>query len=145
MGTEENLKVIDEELHALNAYDFDRALESHAESVLTFGPGNNEPTKGRTALRNSLQDYLTAFPDFRVKMERAFGQGDWVCGQYVFEGTHKGPLLGPGGQMIPATNRSLRLKYVVLFKFQGGLITERHEFFDNYGLMTQLGQSPATK
>ncbi len=145
MGMEENLKVIDEEVQALNAHNLDRFLERHAESIVHYGPETPEPTRGRMALRKFVQGYLTAFPDFRVRKERIFGQGDWVCGQFIFEGTNKGPMTGPGGQMVSATNKPLVVKYVVLFKLQDGLITERHEYYDLYGMMTQLGLIPAAK
>lgn len=73
---------------------------------------------------------------------RAFGQTDWVSAEFAFKGTHKGPLPGPGGQSIPATNRPLQMKYAVVYKLEDGEITERHEYFDLLGMMAQLGIKP---
>lgn len=127
---------------AFNARNWDSIVKLHAESVIGSSPDRPEPRKGRAAIREEFVAYATAFPDSRLRIERAFGQGDWVCGEFTFTGTHKGPLPGPGGQMVPATNRPLRLTYAVVFKLEDGEITERHEYFDLYGMMVQLGLSP---
>lgn len=133
------MRVIDTLLEAYNARDWDSIVKLHAESVIDWSPDRPEPRKGRAAIRDLFVAYATAFPDSRIRKERTLGQGDWVCGQFTFTGTHKGPLCGPGGQAVPATNRPLRLPYVVVFKLEGGQITERHEYFDLYGMMVQLG------
>ena len=51
----------------------------------------------------------TAFPDLHIETVRSFGQGDWVCVEWVVTGTHTGPLMGPGGETIPATNKTARV------------------------------------
>src|SRR6266571_5228371 len=83
-----------------------------------------------------------AVPDLRTQKDRSFGQGDWVCLETTSSGTHKGPLLGPGGQAIPATGKSFRMKVAGVFKLERRRITEVHEYFDLAGFMAQLGLSP---
>ncbi len=142
MSAKDNVRVIDRLLEAYNVRNWDRIEDLHAESVVDWSPDRPEPRKGRAAIRELFVNYATAFPDSQIRKEQTFGEEDWVCGEFMFTGTHKGPLPGPGGQMVPATNRPLRLPYVVLFKLQGGEITERREYFDLHGMMVQLGLAP---
>ena len=142
MSVEENLQVADADFEALNDHDLDRYLGVHAESFVLYAPDSPEPRKGREALREWIQGFVNAFPDLRVERERSFGQGDWVCVEYTVTGTHKGPLPGPGGEMIPATNKAVRLPGSVVFKVEGGKITEAHEYYDILGMMAQLGLAP---
>lgn len=130
MTVEENLRLTDARMEALNAHDLDRFLDFHAESVIINAPGLPEPMKG---------GFLTAFPDLHLRKERSFGQGDWVCVESTFTGTHKRPLQGPGSQMVPATNRSFRIPDCTVFNLEGGKVTEVHGYFDLLGMMAQLG------
>ena len=77
MSVNENLHKVDSMFEAFNAQDWDRYYELFAESVVTHSVGVPEPIKGRAALREGDEGYLTAFPDLRVKKEHSFGQGDW--------------------------------------------------------------------
>jgi len=139
MSREKNLQVVENVVAAYNARDWNLVEELHSKSVIGWSPEVPEPRKGRKAIRKEFVDYALAFPDSRILAERIFGEKDWVFGEFMFSGTHKGPLPGPSGQMIPATNRPLRLQYAIAFKLKGGKITERHEYFDLLGMLTQLG------
>ncbi|TLZ80018.1 MAG: ester cyclase [Methanobacteriota archaeon] len=138
----ENLRVIDSGIAALNAHDWDRFVRLHAESVIDLNPAAPEPIKGRAAVRAYYEQFNRAFPDLRTQKDRSFGQGDWVCLETTSSGTHKGPLLGPGGQAIPATGKSFSMKVAGVFKLERRQITEVHEYFDLAGFMAQLGLSP---
>ena len=138
----ENLRVIDSGIAALNAHDWDRFVRLHAESVIDLNPAAPEPIKGRAALREYYEQFNRAFPDLRTQKDRSFGQGDWVCLETTSSGTHKGPLLGPGGQAIPATGKTFRMKVAGVFKLERRQITEVHEYFDLAGFMAQLGLGP---
>jgi len=142
-SVEENLKTLDERQEAMNARDFDRFENLHAPSVITFAPMALEPLKGRGALRGFVEGFLAAFPDMHATKERSFGEGDWVCTESVFSGTHTGPLQTPGGPAIPPTNRSFRIVDCTVFKVEGGEVTEIHSYFDAMGMMAQLGLMPA--
>ena len=142
MSVEENLQVNAAIIEAVNAQDWDRYVGLHAESVVSYGPESPEPRKGREALRESIQAYVTAFPDLRFEEVRTFGQGDWVCAEWVATGTHTGPLMGPGGETIPATNKTARVSGSSVLKVEGGKVTEIHGYYDLLGMMAQLGLAP---
>jgi ketosteroid isomerase-like protein len=51
-------------------------------------------------------------------------------------------MAAPDGKTIPPTNRPLRLPYVLVMKFEGGVVTELDEYFDQLEILTQLGLMP---
>ena len=142
MGLEENLRIVDAQAEAFNARDLGRCLDYYAESIVRHGPGLTEPIKGRAALRDLVETFLTAFPDIHAEKMRTFGQGDWVCRENLVAGTHKGPLLGPGGETVPATNKPIRIPICHVYRLESGRIVEDHQYMDMSSLMTQLGLAP---
>ncbi|MFQ6012032.1 MAG: ester cyclase [Thermoplasmata archaeon] len=142
MSLEENLKVLDAAERALQTRDWDGFDATHAESVVVYSPTTPEPTKGRQSHREALEDMVTMMPDMKLERVRAFGSGDWVCAELVMTGTNTGPVLGPGSQEIPPTNRPVRLDLVTIGKIVNGEIAEEHVYFDRMGFMAQLGLLP---
>lgn len=142
MSVEENLRVADEATKALSDGDLDRFESYHLESVIGRDPLHPEPLKGRKAIRASVEPFSKAFPDLRLVTERQFGQGDWITVQGHFQGTHKGPLEAPGGQTIPATNKAIRVPFALIAKLEGGKLAETDIYFDQMGMMAQLGLAP---
>ncbi|MFQ5907641.1 MAG: ester cyclase [Thermoplasmata archaeon] len=142
MSVEESLRVFDEIEKAVNARDWNRFDELHAESVVDYSPQNPEGTKGIDAHRESMQNLFGAFPDARVEKTSAFGQGEWAVVELTFAGTHTGPLMGPGGQEIPPTNKAAQLKVCSVNKVEGGKIAEEHTYFDQLTMLAQLGITP---
>ncbi len=148
MTVEENLRLVTAVTKALNDHDVDRFLSLHLESVIQRDPQHPEGIKGREAIRAGIEPMRRAFPDLRFVQERAFGEGDWVAVQGVGIGTHTGPLEAPGAPPIPATNRSIRLPFAYVAKVDGGKFAEVNVYFDQAGMMAQLGlmpQAPAEK
>ncbi len=48
----------------------------------------------------------------------------------------------PGGQTIPATNKSIRLPVAMVAKLEGGKFAEVNLYFDQAAMLTQLGLLP---
>ncbi len=142
MSVEENLRVAEAATKAINDHDVERFLGLHLESVIQRDPQNAEPIKGREAIRAGIEPFFKAFPDLRMVTERSFGAGDWVTVQGHLMGTHKGPLEAPGGQSIPATNKAVRIPVALVAKLQGRKFAETNVYFDQMGMMAQLGLLP---
>lgn len=139
MAVEQNERAVDRGARALNARDWETYARLFADSLVTRAPGLPGPVKGRDARVKYVQQIVEAFPDGRAETVRSFGQGDWLCVELVWTGTHKGPMAAPDGKTIPPTNKSLRLPYVLVMKFEGGVVTELDEYFDQVEILTQLG------
>ncbi len=142
MSIEQNERVVDRALGALNSRDWETYGRLWAESLITHAPGLGEPTKGRAARVKWVQGILEAFPDGRIEKKQSFGHGDRLCVELTFAGTHKGPLLGPSGNAVPATNKRVRFPYCLVLKFDGEEVIELHEYFDQIEILTQLGLVP---
>ena len=104
--------------------------------VTSMIPGS---TVGRDARVQLVKGIVTAFPDGLVEIQRYFGQGDWACVEVLFTGTHTGPMAGADGTEIPPTHQSVKWPYCMVVKFQDGLVCELNEYYDQMGLMQQLG------
>lgn len=142
MGVEENIRVVEVWGEANNAHDWEGMLELATESVVRRGPEGPEPM-GREELLRFLEETGVAFPDHVVEVERLFGQGEWVCGEFRLVGTHTGPLTSSEGETIPATGKDVRLPFCAVFRLEGGKIAEYHVYYDNLGFMAQLGLIPS--
>lgn len=142
MSVEENLKAISDVDRAFNEADWGAFDNRHAEDVLAYSPLTPEPTKGIDPHRESVKGLLSAFPDLKMKQEFSFGQGDWVCAAYSIQGTHGGPLQGPGGQRIPPTNKPIKLSFCSALKLENGKIVEEHVYWDRMSMLAQLGVQP---
>lgn len=82
------------------------------------------------------------FPDNHVEnnpYKVLFGQGDWTCSIAIFSGTHKGPMMVPGGNSIPPTNKKFQVDFCTVAHWNNGQIDEENLFYDLGGLMRQLG------
>lgn len=126
----------------MNARDWKRFDEYHAESLVVHAVGIPEPQKGRDPHREYAKAYVAAFPDIRFAEELSFGEGDWVAQTLIVTGTHRGTLTMPGGRDVPATNRAVRLKMGTMAKVEGGQITEERHFWNVLDLLGQLGIAP---
>jgi steroid delta-isomerase-like uncharacterized protein len=142
VSVEENLRVAEAAAKALNDRDLDRFESLHLNSVIQRDPMNAEPIKGVKAIRAGIEPFLKAFPDSHLVTERTFGAGDWIAQQGVFLGTHKGPLETPDGQIIPATNRAVRMPIALVARLEDGKFAETNVYYDLAGFMTQLGLGP---
>ncbi len=96
------------------------------------------PAPGPAGFKQVLQMFLTAFPDMHLTLEDVFGEGNTVGSRGYFTGTHQGEFMG-----IPATNKSIKVPYIDLWRTENGLFVENWVQMDMLGLMQQLGVVPA--
>lgn len=146
MNVEENIRVVEAVDKYFKARDWDGFDGRHSEDVISYSPMRPEPTKGRAAHREAMKKMIETFPDFELRTERTYGQGEWVTAEWTMTGTHKGPLAGPGGKEIPPTNKSFRIPILASMRFdESGLIAEERIFFDRADLLAQLGVLPGSQ
>jgi steroid delta-isomerase-like uncharacterized protein len=142
MGLEENIRAIGRSMAAYNTQDFEGFAEPFTKTATYHSPNLSEPLKSREEIRHHFAEHPASFPDAHIQIERSFGQDDHVCVEFVWTATHKGPLPGSDGQPIPATNKSVRLLIVAVYRFEEGQISEAREYWDQVAFMTQLGLFP---
>lgn len=108
-----------------------------AESFELEAPGGLRAS-GAEAVELVWTTWNGAFPDNRIGVLGAHGEGDVATHEGLFEGTHTGTLVGAAGS-VAATGRSVRLPFAMVYRTDGEKITGLRLYFDQLELMTQLG------
>jgi predicted ester cyclase len=116
-------------------------LEYFAEEVNNHG---FQVTKAQ--VREVLTDIVNTFPDIKLEPLEVCAQGDWVVARYWFTGTHKGMAIHPYVHYgllvgVPATNKTMRVQHIHMFRFSNGKIVEHQATRDDVAMVQQLGLS----
>jgi len=114
--------------------DLDHA--PYAEDAETSDPSGKH--KGKKQILDSFKVWKTAFPQGTAEVTNQIAQGDHVTSEVVYKATHTGPFVSSTGT-IPATNKPIVLKTMLISSFRNGLIQRERTYFDQADLMTQLG------
>jgi steroid delta-isomerase-like uncharacterized protein len=93
--------------------------------------------KGTKRLREFYDTYLTAFPDFHIKLDYLIAEDDKVMTAYTFTGTHKGRLMD-----ISPTGKQVAVKGMAIGQIAEGKVVEERNLWDTLSLMEQLGAVP---
>ena len=123
---------------AFAAGDFDAAEELFAEDVTVQMPTGQ---MGLAEHRAMGEAFKAAFPDSRMEVDLVIEQGDTVIAEGRFVGTHDGDLVSPDGA-LPATGNPITIPFMEIYRVVDGRITEQRTYWDQVGLMGQLGALP---
>ncbi len=93
---------------------------------------------GVQGLREFVTDNHRMFPDLVYQVDDLVAEKDKVAVRFSGGGTHKGDLVGPVG-LVPATNRKVTWRGIMIFEFRNGKIIESNGVTNNMELMQQLG------
>jgi predicted ester cyclase len=97
------------------------------------------PVHGPEGFKQLVGMFKGGFPDLRVEVEETYADGNKVGSRGTITGTHRGEFMG-----VPATNRSINVKYLDLWRVEDGRFVETWVQMDTMGLMQQLGVLPVT-
>lgn len=114
--------------------DLDHA--PYAEDAETSDPTGKY--KGKAQIVESFKVWKTAFPKATAEVTNQIAQGEQVASEVLYKGLHTGPFVASTGT-IPATNKPIELKVMLVSSFRNGLIQRERAYFDQAGLMQQLG------
>ena len=134
MPTADPRAVLERLYDALNRHDLDDFCEVMTPDCVDHGdPGG---TVGRSAMRQHIGAFLSAFPDLHTSLDQVIvdSDGETVGSRTTTTGTHTGELMG-----IPPTGRQIRVPAVDMARLSGGLIAERWGGLDTFSLLQQLG------
>jgi steroid delta-isomerase-like uncharacterized protein len=128
-------RIVDEAWNKHNTKVLDELFTNDA---ILHIPQDPTVAKGPQGAKTSLQMYLTAFPDLKITIEKEIGDGEYVVQHLRAIGTNTGQLNG-----MPATGKKANTTGAMTTRFDhSGKIVEVWSFFDNLGLMQQLGVIP---
>ena len=117
--------------------NIDAALSACAEDLEIVDPGMGH-VHGRERFREYLETFKRAMPDARAMVEQTVECGDTVAVEGRFTGTHTGPLATDDGDVEP-TGAAVDLRFVDVSRVREGTIVSYHTYYDQLGLLTQLG------
>jgi len=137
--TLDTLDLIRARYEAVNAHDLDRFQTFYGASIVWTDPGLPKAVKGPTAVRNRLKALTESFPDLQWKLGRMFSQGEDVCAEFTFTGTHKGALKDPRAKTnLRASKRRVRIQAVGVYTVRDNRIVDSKIYFDFGALVSQL-------
>lgn len=97
----------------------------------------SDELRGTEAIKGLFAAYREAFPDFHVRVDDRIVSGERMAQAVTITGTHEGEFMG-----IPATQRRVEFRGVVMSRFEDGRIVDEWEIVDQYGFLRQLGVLP---
>ena len=146
MGTKENINLIKARYEAVNAHDLDRFQGFYDKSIVWDDPGLPAAIKGPAAVRRRLEALTTSFPDLQWKLGRIFSQGEDICAEFTFKGTHKGALLDARSKRsLPASNQRIQIQAVGVYTIRGNKIVDSRIYFDLASLKSQIQRKRTRK
>ena len=141
MSEQDNIQVAQKWIEALNAHDVSQFDKYRGPGYLFDVPDFPGPV-GVDEEITFTQAIFEAFPDMRFDAKQTIAQGDFVVMNGVMAGTHDGPLAMPNGQTVPATGKKATVPLSDTFEVANGKIVRNSLYYDNLGMMVQLGLMP---
>jgi steroid delta-isomerase-like uncharacterized protein len=136
------IKRAEDWLEAFNAGDWQRFAAGMTPDVVYEETGTQRRVDGVDAYVQLCQGWKQAFPDVRGTIRNVVASGDTVAQEVTWEGTHTGPLEGPGGP-LPPSGRRITIPATLWITFSGDQGKEVHHHLDVLTLLGQLGALPA--
>jgi predicted ester cyclase len=132
--TTSNRDLLDRAVAVYNAGDLDGYVDLYADdAVLTTPEG---AFKGRGEIRERFARELA---DVSFNVVSYVEDGDRFADEFVFAGTHTGPLLMPDGTQLPATGRRVEIKAMEMVEVHDGKMIVDNLYYDNLAVLVQLG------
>jgi predicted ester cyclase len=123
-----------------NAGDLDGVMELYAEESVQLMPDGT--FKGRAAIRDRLGQELLAFSDLAHRYTSYVEEADAFADEWVFVGTHTGPVVLPDGTEVPPTGKRVEVQGMELVRVRDGKIVLDNLYYDNLAVAAQLGLLP---
>lgn len=126
---------------AWNNQDWETFEKRHKHDTVVRWPAQ-APTHGIERHREEGVQMFKTFPDNRVEnrpYKVFFASGDWTCSVARFHGTMTGAMVLADGTTIPATGKKFEVDFCTVARWHDGQIVEENLFYDQVGMMQQLG------
>jgi ketosteroid isomerase-like protein len=131
---------LDKYVERYNAGDLDAVMDLYAEDSVQLMPDGF--FEGSSAIRERLAVELTAFSDIAHRVVSYVEEGDAFADEFVFVGTHTGPLVLPDGTEVPPTGKRVEMPGMELVKMRDGKIVVDNLYYDNLAVAGRLGLLP---
>ncbi len=129
-----------------NKKAFDSFKTCYADNITSEQMGSGQPAmSGPDATLAGAKQFAATFPDLEGKLQLVLAGTDGIVGIAQLNGTHGGPLPGPDGKPIPATNKPIGMVmgHVVRWDAMGEKAVREESYQDTATMLAQLGLSKA--
>jgi steroid delta-isomerase-like uncharacterized protein len=108
-----------------------------APDAIGYSLADGQDVVGPKGFKPFLRNMRGAFPDVHVRVHDTFVDGTKAAAHISLEATHLGDQLG-----VPKTGRRVKIGGVILLRIDNGRVVEAWNYWDQLGLMRQLGAVP---
>jgi len=134
MTSDEIAAFISRHVAAWNQRDPAMLSENHAMTGVVLSPMFHR-VEGRPQIRRTYSDLFAAFPDWEMRYEEPFVDGNRLAAFFSVTATHQGDFMGVAGN-----GRRCAFEGVSLFQLDADfLIEHERRVYDFTGLLIQLG------
>jgi predicted ester cyclase len=134
-SVEHNKAVSRRWIEVFNERDDAGEADVRGSGYVAYAPASLEPEPlDSEAWTRFLGGFVRGFPDLRLTVENAVGEGDLVAQRVRFEGTHTGEFQG-----LPPTQRKVSFSGLELNRFVDGRVAEHWFQLDALTLLQELG------
>jgi predicted ester cyclase len=134
-SVEQNKAVSRRWIEVFNERDAAGEADVRGPDYVAHAPASLEPAPlGSEAWTRFLAGFVEGFPDLRLTVEDAVGEGDLVAQRVHFAGTHTGEFQG-----LPPTHRKVSFSGLELNRFVDRRVAEHWFQLDALTLLQQLG------
>lgn len=133
MSSEQNKAIVLQFYAAFDNQDIERGRKLMSADIIAKGL-DTEPLQGYDAVMQYGNIMFAAFPDGKHILEEVIAEDDKVVTRGIFQGTHRGELMG-----IPPTGKQVTFAVVHIDRLKNGKIVEHWGQGDVRELMQQLG------
>ena len=142
MGSSEQMKnVLTKQLKAFSAGDWKAYKAVMKDDAIYEEEATGRRVQGVDAIQQAVEPWKRAFPDLNATIKEIIGSGDALVVELEWTGTHRGPLVGPFGN-VPPTGKQGKLAAVQVVRFDGDRIREIRHYFDLLSMLRQMGIAP---
>ena len=135
MKREDQTKVIDEFIKAMNAHDVEAMGELCTENIVADEVAESEPFIGIGAFKQAYIDVFQGYPDCVAEILETFVDGDTVICQVRWYATNLGVFRG-----AKPTHKKVDIRIAYFFTLEDGKIGGITEYYDLASLLIQQGQ-----
>jgi steroid delta-isomerase-like uncharacterized protein len=130
-------KVVGRFYDEFGAGNIEAALSVCADDLEISDPGMGQ-VRGCDRFREYLETFKRAMPDARAIVEHSVEADGTVAVEGRLTGTHTGPLVTDDGEVEP-TGAAVQVRFADFSRVRDGKIVAYHTYYDQLGLLTQLG------
>ena len=129
-------------IEAFNQGDWERLKACVTPDLVYEETGTGRRVESADAYVELCKGWRQTFADVTGTIRNTVASGGTVAQEITWEGTHTGPLVGPGGT-LPPTGRRAPVQATMWYTVKGDRVREIHHHLDLLTLLQTLGALPA--